>query len=61
MLSVSFLLYERGISKINSFTNDILDKKGLKLGISVKTTKKDDFFKGHNRRPLLSLVNHKTE
>ena len=46
MLSVSFLLYERGISKINSFTNDILVKKGFKLGIAVKTTKKYDFFLG---------------
>jgi hypothetical protein len=32
-------MYERGLSKINSSTNDVLNKQGLKLGIVIKTNK----------------------
>jgi hypothetical protein len=32
-------MYECGLSKINPSTNDVLNKKGWKLGIVIKTNK----------------------
>jgi hypothetical protein len=42
---VSFPLYDRGITKLNSYTNDVLDKKGFELGLVVEIILKYDFLR----------------
>ncbi len=54
ILFATFASYERGISKINSCTKGVLDKKELKLGFVIETTKKFDFLRDMPEDPLVT-------